>query len=174
MPEIPVPDDKDWTFTSVQPCAECAYDPALFADGDIAEALRTTVSRWNAALLRPEARRRPAPQVWSPLEYACHIRDVHTVFTGRVARMRTEDTPHFASWDGDEAAVDCRYFAQDPGAVASALAAATEAAASEYDAVRGDSWSRSGIRGDGGTFTISSLGHYHLHDVLHHLYDVRA
>ena len=58
--------------------------------------------------------------------------------------------------------------------VAAELAKATEHAATEYDAVPADGWSRDGIRGGGGTFTISSLGHYHLHDVVHHLKDVQG
>lgn len=173
-PQQPEPDTKDWTFTTTQRCDECGYDPAAVADVEVADALRATVSRWNAVLARADAQQRPAPAVWSPLEYACHIRDVHDVFAGRVTQMRTEDSPHFASWDGDQAAVENRYYAQDPAAVAAELAAATERAAAEYGAVPAGGWSRSGIRGGGGTFTISSLGHYHLHDVIHHLHDVRG
>lgn len=174
QPQIPDPDTKDWTFTTTEVCSECGYDPASVADEQIADALRATASRWAAVLTRPDARQRPAPQVWSPLEYACHTRDVHRVFTGRVTQMRTEDEPHFASWDGDQASVESRYYAQDPAAVSAELAAATERAADEYDGVTGSAWSRSGIRGGGGTFSISSLGHYHLHDVTHHLHDVRG
>ena len=54
--------------------------------------------RDNAAALGGRAGRarraatRPAPDVWSPLEYACHVRDVHRVFAERRApdaRART-------------------------------------------------------------------------------------
>jgi hypothetical protein len=173
-PQPPVPDTKDWSFTTTQPCTECGYDPSAVADPELAEALRATVSRWNAVLAGADVRQRPAAQVWSPLEYACHIRDVHRVFAGRVTQMRTEDAPHFASWNGDAAAIEARYHEQDPAVVAVELAEATEHAAAEYDAVPADGWSRSGIRGGGGTFTISSLGHYHLHDVVHHLHDVNG
>ncbi len=173
-PPRPEPDTKDWTFTATQRCPECGYDPNGVADAELAGALRATIPRWNAVLARADVRQRPEPQVWSPLEYACHTRDVHGLFSGRVQQMRTEDSPHFVSWDGDDAAVEGRYYAQDPAVVATELADAAEHAGAEYDAVAADGWSRDGIRGGGGTFTISSLGHYHLHDVVHHLHDVKG
>src|SRR6187551_2418321 len=37
----------------------------------------------------------PTPQVWSPLEYACHVRDVHRVFGERVQMMLAVDDPLF-------------------------------------------------------------------------------
>lgn len=173
-PERPVPDNKDWTFTSTQRCAECGYDPAAVSNSRLADALRATASRWGAVLARSDVRQRPALEVWSPLEYACHVRDVHVVFVGRITQMRSEDQPRFANWDGDAAAIESRYYAQDPAVVAAELADATERAGAEYDDVPVDAWSRSGIRDGGGAFTISSLGHYHLHDVAHHLHDVRG
>ncbi|MEO7126578.1 MAG: DinB family protein [Nakamurella sp.] len=173
-PERPEPDDKDWTFAATQRCAECGYVPVSVADVQLADALRATVPRWRIVLTRLDARQRPAPQVWSPLEYACHIRDVHGVFSGRITQMRTEDSPHFDSWDGDAAAIENGYYMQDPAVVTAELADATERVAAKYDDVPAGDWSRSGIRGGGGTFTISSLGHYQLHDVIHHLHDVRG
>jgi hypothetical protein len=173
-PPAPVPDTKDWSFTATSPCRECGYDPGAIADRDLAHALRDTVSRWSAVLAGPNATVRPAETVWSPLEYACHVRDVHDVFAGRIRRMRVEDSPHFVSWNGDAAAIENHYHAQDPAVVATELATAAEDACREYDAVSDGAWGRDGIRGGGGIFTISTLGHYHLHDVIHHLHDVRG
>lgn len=171
-PQQPEPDTKDWTFTATEPCPECGYDPRRVADSELAAALRASAARWSAVLARADAAVRPFPRVWSPLEYACHLRDVHGLFAGRVTQMRTEDHPHFASWNSDRAAIENRYDAQDPATVAIELAAATERAAAEYDAVEAGAWGRAGIRGGGGIFTISTLGHYHLHDTMHHLHDV--
>jgi hypothetical protein len=41
-----------------------------------------------------------------------------------------------------------------------------------YRSVPDDAWERSGRRSNGSVFTISSLARYHLHDVVHHLWDV--
>lgn len=171
-PVAPPADTKDWTFTATQPCGQCGYDPSAVPDEDIAQALRDTFPGWNSALNRATVRQRPAPEVWSALEYACHVRDVNRIFAGRVQLMLTEDAPEFASWSGDDAAVEGRYFDADPRSVTGELQASLAEAAAAYDAVPADGWSRTGVRGDGGEFTISSLGHYHLHDVTHHLWDV--
>ena len=66
---------------------------------------------------RPTPRVRPAPGIWSPLEYACHVRDVHRLFAERVALMLAQDEPRFDNWDQDETAVASRYAEQDPATV---------------------------------------------------------
>ena len=43
-----------------------------------------------------------------------------------------------------------------------------------YATVTDDTRGRRGLRSDGSVFTLESLGCYHLHDVVHHLHDVRA
>ena len=63
----------------------------------------------------PASRDRPAPDVWSPLEYACHVRDVHRVFAERVRLMLAEDDPLFDDWDQDAAAVARRVRRPGPG-----------------------------------------------------------
>lgn len=173
-PLRPAPDTKDWTFAATELCGECGYDPSVFPDSGLADALRASTSRWLLVLHRAGVRERPAPGVWSPLEYTCHVRDVHRVFAGRIALMLAGDGPTFPNWDQDAAAIAGRYWEADPAQVADDLAEAAEAAAIGYQGVSGDQWVRTGLRGNGSAFTISSLGHYHLHDVVHHLADVGA
>ena len=45
-------------------------------------------------------------------------------------------------------------------------------AAAVYASVAGDQWQRTGRRSNGSAFTVESIGRYHLHDVVHHLWDV--
>ena len=59
-------------------------------------------------------RARPAPDTWSALEYACHTRDVLSVFNRRVLLMVAEDRPELGWWDHEAAADDEAYNAQDP------------------------------------------------------------
>lgn len=177
MTETIVPDTKDWTWVLREPCPECGYDAQTIERGSFGTRIRQNASTWAAVLALPSARTRPEPSTWSPLEYACHVRDVHRIFGERLRSMLEEDGPRFANWDQDETAVAERYGEQDPGTVADELAEAATAVAAAYDALPvGDdvTWDRSGVRSDGSEFTVDTLGRYHLHDIVHHAWDVRA
>lgn len=173
-PLAPLPDDKDWTIVLTQPCAECGYDAASIEVARLPHLVRDAAAPWRAVLSRADAAQRPAPQVWSPLEYACHVRDLLTIFTGRLALMLAHDDPAFEDWDQDATALKERYWAQDPAVVAAGLAAAAEANAAGWDQVGEDDWRRRGLRSNGSRFTVDSLGRYLLHDLRHHLWDVGA
>ena len=168
------PDTKDWTWVLERACPECGFDARAVDAVDLAGRLRDSAAPWREVLGRADAAVRPADNIWSPLEYACHVRDVHRVFDGRLARMLSEDDPAFPSWDQDATAVEERYDEQDPATVATELAAAAVGGAARYAGVSGDRWDRAGRRGDGSVFTVACLGRYHLHDVVHHLHDVGA
>lgn len=169
-----VPDTKDWTWTLQRPCPDCGFDARSVAATDIATTTLASTAPWTAVLARSDAARRPAPDVWSPLEYACHVRDVCRVFDGRVTLMLTEDAPRFANWDQDETAVAERYGEQDPTVVGAELREAAATVAADFAGVRDEQWGRTGLRSDGSEFTVLTLGQYFLHDLAHHLVDVRA
>ncbi len=167
------PDSKDWTWVLERPCAECGYDAAKVDRSALGAEIRANAEQWQQVLAAPAATVRPGATVWSPTEYACHVRDVHRVFSGRVTLMLGQDEPQFANWDQDETALAERYDLQLPAEVGPALAEEAERVAAAYDAVPDDAWERVGTRSNGSRFTVDSLGRYHLHDVVHHLWDVR-
>lgn len=168
------PDTKDWTWVLDRPCTDCSFDAGRTPETELADLVRANAVLWQDALARPDAAERTQPSTWSVLEYGCHVRDVHRLFDARVERMVTEDVPTFANWDQDETAVADRYGEQDPVLVASELVAAAEAVARRYASVGEREWSRRGNRSNGSEFTVASLGRYHLHDVVHHAWDVTA
>jgi hypothetical protein len=171
MTEI-TPDTKDWTWVLERPCPECGFVAADLPATEVAAVVRASVPRWQAVLARPDVRTRPQPDVWSPLEYACHVRDVYRVFAARARLMLAEDSPTFENWDQDATAVAERYAEQDPAQVGVELAAAGEDAAAAFDGVPADAWDRVGLRSNGSRFTVETLGQYFVHDVVHHLDDV--
>jgi hypothetical protein len=172
-PAVPEPDDKDWTWVVEQPCPQCGFDPAALEVDALPDAIRDATAAWPEVLARPDAARRPEPQVWSPLEYACHVRDALQIFTGRLRLMLDHDDPQFANWDQDAAAIEARYWEQDPAEVAAELRIAGEAAQRAFGQVGPDQWSRGGTRSNGSRFTVASLGRYFVHDLAHHAWDVR-
>jgi hypothetical protein len=167
-----VPDTKDWTWVLSRPCPDCGLDASAVAGADVGAMTRANAAAWQQVLQRPDVRDRPAPGVWSPLEYACHVRDVHRRFDGRLAQMLTEDDPLWENWDQDETAVRGRYGEQQPATVARELAEAAGVVASRFDAVTGPQWERTARRSDGASFTTLSFGRYFVHDWVHHLHDV--
>ncbi|GEL47662.1 methyltransferase type 12 [Cellulomonas hominis] len=168
------PDAKDWTWVLRERCPECGFAGTDVAGPDLAGTIHDLVPRWRAALNRLDVRDRPAPGTWSPLEYGAHVRDVHRVFDERLRLILEEDDPLFPNWDQDATAAADRYDLQDPGRVADELADAAAVLAARFQSVRPDQWDRPGRRSNGSSFTATTLGQYFLHDVVHHLHDVRA
>ena len=171
-PATPPTDDKDWTWVIQQPCPECGYDPGTIPTEQIPDGLRRAAARWQLVLQRPDITLRPSPQVWSPLEYAAHVRDVYVIMGDRAELMLTESEPTFPNWDQDATALENRYWEADPATVAAEIAVAAERTAAVFGTVSPDQWDRNGFRSNSAVFTVRTLGIYCLHDLVHHLHDV--
>jgi hypothetical protein len=170
-PEI-TPDAKDWTWVLERRCTECGLDVRTIDCEEVAGLLRVNAEQWLQVLSRPDVAQRPRATTWSPLEYACHVRDVFRLYDQRLVFMLTELNPLYPNWDQDESANLGRYNEQDPAVVATELCAAGEQLAQRFEGVRGDQWQRPGRRSDGVSFTVDTFSRYFLHDPVHHLHDV--
>jgi hypothetical protein len=166
------PDTKNWTWALERRCPECGFDPADVRREHVGGMIRENAAAWPAVLARADVGRRPRDDMWSPLEYACHVRDVFRICDGRLALMLAEDDPTFPNWDQDETAEADDYPAQDPARVAVEIAEAGARFADRYDGVTAEQWSRPGTRSDGSRFTVESFARYVIHDPVHHLVDV--
>jgi len=168
-----IPDTKDWTWVLTRSCPECGLDTSTLSREAVAGMILSNAGAWREVLAGAGGiRARPEPGTWSPLEYACHVRDTLRVYDGRLQLMLTTDDLHYPNWDQDETAVADRYGEQDPAEVARQLRAAADTLADRFAAVSGDQWRRPGRRSDGAVFTVESFGRYLIHDPIHHLYDV--
>jgi SAM-dependent methyltransferase len=166
------PDAKDWTWVLDRPCPECGFDAPGLDRVRIPQAIRDNATLWEVVVGTDDAAVRPSAHVWSPLEYACHVRDVDLLFEERLGLMLREDYPVFDNWDQDATCDADDYGSQDPVVVASAVVAAADAVAWSYEQVADEQWQRTGRRDDGSGFTVDSLARYHLHDLVHHAHDV--
>lgn len=169
----PPPDTKDWTWTLTRRCDQCGFAAGEVDPADFALRAFIAAEEWVQILRSsPAVSARPQPDVWSPLEYGAHVRDVYRLYDARLAQMLNEDSPTFANWNQDETAIKERYKEQDPEVVAEELEDAAQRLAARIQSLKPEQYRRRGIRSDGAEFTVVTLIQYFLHDVIHHLWDV--
>jgi hypothetical protein len=127
-----------------------------------------------AAIDETRVRVRPEPETWSPLEYACHLRDMLRVQTERIELAQREVDPVFVPMGRDQRVVDDRYNEQDPALVATELLAATEALASLLDGLDDDGWRRAGVYNypEPALRTVEWIAIHTNHELLHHRGDI--
>ena len=171
-----IPDDADWTWVLTRPCRACGFHPDDVRPDGVPAILRDAAGRFAATLERDDAIARPDVGVWSPLEYACHVCDVCDVMSSRLGQIVAGGGQHvrFADWNQDQAAIAAAYWRNERGAVRARVATAFESAAHAYAAPTGDQWSWPAERSNGSRFTADTLARYFVHDIHHHLWDVRA
>lgn len=155
-----------------RPCPECGFDAAAVTD--VAAVVQQHTAVWDVVLARPEARERPEPTTWSPLEYGCHVRDVLRLYDQRLVLMLEQDDSLYPNWDQDATAVAERYDLQDPVVVAGEVRQAAAAIATRFAGLTPEQWTRPGRRSDGARFTVDTFARYFLHDLAHHRVDVGA
>lgn len=185
-------EDKDWTWVLDRPCTECGYDGPGTAYDAVPGLTRAAAARFAAALERPDVAVRPNESTWAPIEYVAHVRDVCRMFRYRLdialgnpaappavaafdAQAGVADgLPVFANWNQDRTAEADDYLAQTPETVAAEVAEAAEIISRAFASVPESDRARAARRGNGSHFTIDSMATYFLHDLIHHLHDIRA
>src|SRR5690625_1825880 len=167
------PETKDWTWVLRQECSECGEDVGQLSLADAIERLREFQEPWRVGLEQPGLATRPNDRTWSRLEYACHVRDALAVFRGRVELMLQRDEPTFCYCYQAEAREAGSYDEVAPTNAAEEVRAALDATIEMLSELGPDVIDRRGLRSDGAAFTVFSLTQYFVHDVAHHLVDVR-
>jgi hypothetical protein len=162
-------------------CAECGFryddlDVAL-----IAETIRSFAGGYRAVLVdggldEQLARQRPAHDVWSVLEYACHLRDVLLVQRDRALRALVEDRPQFPPMHREERVVLAGYADESLDGVAAQIAMAADLCARVFDDLSPDQLRRTLIYNypQPTERDVAWLGRHTVHEGVHHLMDVRA
>ncbi len=156
-------------------CEECGFVYGSVTRDEVPARLRGLGDRFRATVTaRADIRRRPAPEVWSPLEYACHVRDMLRIQRERLAAALAADQPAFAPMRRDERAVEERYNEQDVDVVLADLAAAAEALAGAVAALGPEQWLRTGVYPWPAprVRTLEWVAQHSIHDGEHHLLDI--
>jgi hypothetical protein len=162
--------------TLSESCLECGFVYAL-GRADILAWLRSDATVFLDAFATFDdvaARTRPAPDVWSPLEYACHVRDVLRVQTARVEQAQREHEPTFTPMRRDERVVEDHYNEQDPKEVAAELRAAAGAFIALLEGLDDAGWERAGIYNypEPALRDINWIAAHTVHELFHHRRDI--
>ncbi len=161
----------------VDRCEECGYVYVLGAtrSGDdirvgvaALAVLMTTTGRRTLA-------RRTRPDLWSPLEYACHVRDVLLTERERALLALRVNVPEAVPMGRDERVVHDGYAEQDPVEVAEELTVAARLLANSLDRLDAADWERQLVYNwpERCERTLRWLATHTLHEVKHHLLDAR-
>ncbi len=180
VPESFRPHQRVFSFVGYEAlgdvCRRCGFSYDV-GRAEIIPWLRADTTAFVDRLRRVETddlRRRPAPDVWSALEYACHVRDVLRVQRDRVLLAQTAEEPVFAPMRRDERAVEERYNEQDLDVVVDELIEVSRALVDELDRLDDAGWRRTGIYNcpSPQSRTVEWIAIHTSHELLHHRVDI--
>jgi hypothetical protein len=160
----------------VDACPQCGFSYEM-ERSEVLPWLRSDIAAFIArfsAFSDEFARRRPEPDVWSPLEYACHVRDVLVIQRERIRQAQVEDDPAFTPMRRDERAVEQHYNEQDPEIVATEIQRAGDALVATLEELDDDGWSRRGVYNfpTPQLRTVEWIAIHTVHELMHHRMDI--
>ena len=157
-------------------CDECGFDYDNLPRADLGSALQDLTAQHVARLTTTpvDDLRRHNSDAWSPLEYACHLRDVLAVQRQRIRLAQREDEPVFVPMGRDERVTADRYNEQAPRVVADQLSHNVKQLTDTLDGLDDAGWARTGIYSypTRRPRTMEWVVRNTLHELTHHLLDV--
>jgi hypothetical protein len=157
-------------------CDECGYDYDAGELPDVLDTLNRQAGECGIAVAGADSeavRRKPHPDIWSALEYGCHVRDVLEIQRQRIAQTLVEDHPAYTPMNRDKRAE--QYFDQDPAVVAAALLRNARGFTEAARVLDEQQLQRTGVYNypTPQDRTLNWLVRHTAHEVQHHLFDVR-
>ncbi|MBB5895865.1 DinB family protein [Kutzneria kofuensis] len=157
-------------------CAECGFrydlDDATAAAGDI----RRLAGEVAAVLGTPgDLATRRRPELWSPLEYACHLRDVFLVQRERVLQARRDNGFVCVTMGRDVRVEHEGYAEQNPDDVARQVTDAAQLFGNVLDRL-GDDWDNEMVYSwpEPHRASLRWVAVHTVHEARHHLQDMRG
>jgi hypothetical protein len=121
------------------------------------EAVPARLAKAIKALSADALRRAPGPGRWSPIEVACHLRDVERLYAERVSKAAFSERPAFWMMDNTRVAEALKYREAEPAAVLKEHRRRREDLVSLLRALPQAAWQRTGIHPKRGELTIEQL-----------------
>lgn len=161
-------------------CVACGFDWGLH-ESQLVHAIGRSGSLYRAQIdqirrVGGEAalRNRPAPAVWSPLEYLAHMRDVVDFYLDRIQRILVQDRPQLSAVGFSRLAELRQYNDENVEDTLVGLDQLASSAASRLRSLEPDQWRRVGVGTDGDERDILVLARRLAHEGHHHLLDISS
>lgn len=158
-------------------CAECGFEYDLTRVDAVGVGILERAELLGQLITDPRAavRSRREPEIWSPLEYACHVRDVLLVQRERVLLARRRENPALEPMGRDERVDHDGYSEQAPDDAARQLGDAARLFTNVLSRLNSDDWQRTMIYNYPAPTerSLAWVALHTLHELEHHLLDVR-
>jgi hypothetical protein len=169
-----------WHRIQTEACPQCGDNPAALPVESLGPLAVERAAAWRDFLEHADdayVRHIPEPGVFSPLQYAAHVRDILRVYTERIVLGLEQDAPTVPIFQPPQEVWE-EYNRSD----VNELAADIEARARRLEEVGANmdqaAWSRIVVndRGVYGvyTFTLAGLARNAVHEAHHHLLDAKG
>jgi len=163
----------DWVRIQEAACPQCGQQPGALLPQRLGSLATASATLWGAFLNDADdeyLRVNPAPDVWSPIQYGAHVRDMLRVFGDRILLAVAEENPSVAWFDpGPEGWVAYSHMAID--GLVDDLRDQAERFATIVGERTAEDWSRTAMRDGVDRFTVAGLACFGVHEAHHHLLD---
>ena len=166
----------EWTRIQTEPCPQCGQHPGAQPPAALGRVVISSTGDWRvflAAADRGYLRANPHPDIWSPLQYGAHCRDMLDVFGDRIKLAVAEDDPMVPWFDPGPEAWQA-YNRLDPADLADDMEASAGRFASILAERSESEWGRTARRDGVDRFTVAGLACFAVHEVHHHLLDANG
>lgn len=156
-------------------CDQCGYDYSAIPRDSLVSALLTEVEKLLEALASVETMSvRPAPEVWSAHEYACHVRDVLEWQDRRVKLAQVEELPALQPMGREERVAG--YAEIDPSTVPGAIRANANALRTTLEGLDASGWERRALYNypTKTERSVEWIATHTIHEIVHHRQDIVA
>ncbi|MGV9317153.1 hypothetical protein ACWDR0_33995 [Streptomyces sp. NPDC003691] len=154
-------------------CHRCDFADRPFTRETAARILREYADRWRRVLADPGTTSGAVGALaWSPLEHACHVRDMCLLFHQRLdLTLGTPRAPLPGPADSG-GHLPALYRDEDPRLVARELVRAAGALARRFETLTAADWDHDDPRFPGERLTVDFFTRHLLHDIAHDLGEV--
>ena len=161
-------------------CDRCSFTYEEVAVRDVAGTLRDLCAQFVEVLTDARTdimlKTRPAPDIWSCIEYACHVRDVLLIQRDRVILALVEECPSFPRMYRDERVDLTGYQEESLADILAELSIATDLFAKVFERLSVEQTGRRCVYNfpEPTVKDVAWLGRHTVHESKHHLGDVHS